>query len=207
MPPATSGPDIHSTHPQRQPYTAAVDEGWRRGAGRSNAEPRQLLSCPPEPRVDRAVWAVIMEAFVHGVSTRKVDDLAGGPGHRRRGAQEPSQLHLCERRCGDGVSGAPAGPIEFPYVFVDATYLKAHDGARVVSKPIIVATGVAADGDRKVLGLAVGDRCWRRDFVVTPPTRRRRRRPRRRSTRRAVGPTHRRCRGGTHDRRASSYAA
>ena len=47
--------------------------------------------------------------------------------------------------------------IEFPYVFLDATYVKAHDGARVVSKAIVVATGVAADGNREVLGLAVGD--------------------------------------------------
>ena len=46
---------------------------------------------------------------------------------------------------------------KFPYVFVDATYVKAHDGARVVSKAIVVATGVAADGNREVLGLAVGD--------------------------------------------------
>jgi putative transposase len=47
--------------------------------------------------------------------------------------------------------------IEFPYVFLDATYVKAHDGAHVVSKAIIVATGVAADGNREVLGVAVGD--------------------------------------------------
>ena len=47
--------------------------------------------------------------------------------------------------------------IEFPYVFLDATYVKAHDGAHVVSKAIVVATGVAADGNREVLGLAVGD--------------------------------------------------
>ncbi len=47
--------------------------------------------------------------------------------------------------------------IEFPYVFVDATYVKAHEGARVVSKAIVVATGVSADGNREVLGLAVGD--------------------------------------------------
>ena len=47
--------------------------------------------------------------------------------------------------------------VDFPYVFVDATYVKAHDGARVVSKAIIVATGVAAYGNREVLGLAVGD--------------------------------------------------
>ena len=47
--------------------------------------------------------------------------------------------------------------IGFPYVFLDATYVKAHEGAHVVSKAIVVATGVTADGNREVLGLAVGD--------------------------------------------------
>jgi putative transposase len=47
--------------------------------------------------------------------------------------------------------------IEFPYLFLHATYVKAHAGAHVVSKAMIVATGVAADGNREILGLAVGD--------------------------------------------------
>ena len=47
--------------------------------------------------------------------------------------------------------------IDFPYVFLDATYVKAHEGAHVVSKAIVIATGVGADGHREVLGLAVGD--------------------------------------------------
>ncbi len=51
----------------------------------------------------------------------------------------------------------PLGHTRFPYVFLDATYVKAHDGASVVSKAIVVATGVTAKGDREVLGLAVGD--------------------------------------------------
>jgi transposase-like protein len=46
----------------------------------------------------------------------------------------------------------------FPYLFLDATYVKAHDGASVVSKAIVVATGVTARGDREVIGCAVGDR-------------------------------------------------
>ena len=45
----------------------------------------------------------------------------------------------------------------FPYLFLDATYVKAHDGPSVVFKAIVIATGVAADGHREVLGLAVGD--------------------------------------------------
>lgn len=46
---------------------------------------------------------------------------------------------------------------EFPYLFLDATYLKAHEGPHVVSKAVVIATGVRRDGGREVLGLAVGD--------------------------------------------------
>jgi putative transposase len=112
----------------------------------------------PRRRIDRALWAVIMEAFVHGVSTRKVDDLVAALGIDA-GVSKSQVSRICteldttvaefrERRLDH---------IEFPYVFLDATYVKAHDGAHVVSKAIIVATGVAADGNREVLGLAVGD--------------------------------------------------
>jgi len=112
----------------------------------------------PRRRIDRALWAVIMEAFVHGVSTRKVDDLVAALGIDT-GVSKSHVLRICgeldvavaefrERRLDH---------IEFPYVFFDATYVKAHEGARVVSKAIVVATGVAADGNREVLGLAVGD--------------------------------------------------
>jgi len=112
----------------------------------------------PRRRIDRALWAVIMEAFVHGVSTRKVDDLVNALGIDA-GVSKSQVSRICaeldvavgefrERRLDH---------IEFPYVFLDATYVKAHEGARVVSKAIVVATGVAADGNREVLGLAVGD--------------------------------------------------
>jgi putative transposase len=112
----------------------------------------------PRRRIDRALWAVIMEAFVHGVSTRKVDDLVAALGIDA-GVSKSQVSRICaeldaavaefrERRLDH---------IRFPYVFLDATYVKAHDGARVVAKAIIVATGVSADGNREVLGLAVGD--------------------------------------------------
>ncbi len=112
----------------------------------------------PRRRIDRALWAVIMEAFVHGVSTRKVDDLVTALGIDT-GVSKSQVSRICaeldaavadfrERRLDH---------IGFPYVFLDATYVKAHDGAHVVSKAIIVATGVSADGSREVLGVAVGD--------------------------------------------------
>jgi putative transposase len=112
----------------------------------------------PRRRIDRALWAVIMEAFVHGVSTRKVDDLVAALGIDV-GVSKSQVSRICAE-----LDGAVAefrerrlDHIAFPYVFLDATYVKAHDGAHVVSKAIVVATGVAADGNREVLGLAVGD--------------------------------------------------
>jgi putative transposase len=47
--------------------------------------------------------------------------------------------------------------VEFPYVLLDATYVKAREDAHVVSKAIVIATGISATGEREVLGLAVGD--------------------------------------------------
>ncbi len=51
----------------------------------------------------------------------------------------------------------PLGHVEFPYVFADATYVKDRVNGRVVSRAVVVATGVTSTGDREVLGLAVGD--------------------------------------------------
>src|SRR6266542_3738541 len=111
----------------------------------------------PRRRIDRALWAVVMEAYVHGVSTRKVDDLVAALG-------SDSGISKSEvSRIGGEVDGVvatfrdrPLGHTAFPYVFLDATYVKAHDGASVVSKAIVVATGVTKTGDSEVLGLAVG---------------------------------------------------
>jgi len=112
----------------------------------------------PRRRIDRALWAVIMEAFVHGVSTRKVDDLVAALGIDA-GVSKSQVSRICTEL--DAAVAAfrerRLDHIEFPFVFLDATYVKAHEGAHVVSKAIIVATGVAADGNREVLGLAVGD--------------------------------------------------
>jgi putative transposase len=112
----------------------------------------------PRRRIDRALWAVVMEAYVHGVSTRKVDDLVTALGIDT-GISKSEVSRICGEL--DGVVATfrdrPLGHTTFPYVFLDATYVKAHDGASVVSKAIVVATGVSKSGDREVLGLAVGD--------------------------------------------------
>jgi transposase-like protein len=112
----------------------------------------------PRRRIDRALWAVVMEAYVHGVSTRKVDDLVAALGIDA-GISKSEVSRICGEL--DAVVATfrdrSLGHTAFPYVFLDATYVKAHDGASVVSKAIVIATGVTASGDREVLGLAVGD--------------------------------------------------
>jgi putative transposase len=109
-------------------------------------------------RVDQALFAVVMEAYLHGVSTRKVDDLV-----RALGADSGISKSEVSRICADldqEVSAfrdrSLAGQT-FPYVFVDATYCKARVNRRVVSQAVVVATGVCGDGRREVLGFAVGD--------------------------------------------------
>jgi transposase-like protein len=112
----------------------------------------------PRRRIDRALWAVVMEAYVHGVSTRKVDDLVTALGIDA-GISKSEVSRICGEL--DAVVATfrdrSLGHTPFPYVFLDATYVKAHDGASVVSKAVVVATGVTRSGDREVLGLAVGD--------------------------------------------------
>jgi putative transposase len=112
----------------------------------------------PRRRIDRALWAVVMEAYVHGVSTRKVDDLVAALGiDAGIGKSEVSRICAELDAVVAGFRDRPLGHTTFPYVFLDATYVKAHEGASVVSKAIVIATGVTRSGDREVLGLAVGD--------------------------------------------------
>jgi transposase-like protein len=109
-------------------------------------------------RVDQALFAVIMEAYLHGVSTRKVDDLV-----KALGADTGISKSEVSRICADLDQEVAAfrdrslAEQAFPYVFLDATYCKARVNRRVVSQAVVIATGVAADGRREVLGFDVGD--------------------------------------------------
>lgn len=109
-------------------------------------------------RVDRALYAVIMEAYVHGVSTRKVDDLVKALGVGT-GISKSEVSRICSAldRDLEAFRTRKLDHAEFVYVFCDATYVKGRVGARVVSRAVVVATGVTAAGDREVLGIDVGD--------------------------------------------------
>lgn len=112
----------------------------------------------PRRRVDRALWAVIMTAYVTGTSTRKVDDLVRALGVDS-GISKSTVSRICEQLDGEVTAfrDRALDHTEFPYVFLDATYLNGRSNHRVVSRAVVVATGVAADGNREVLDLDVGD--------------------------------------------------
>ena len=109
-------------------------------------------------RVDQALFAVVMEAYLHGVSTRKVDDLVKALG-ADTGISKSEVSRICADLDGEVATfrGRDLGITGYPYVFLDATYCKARVNHRVISQAMVVAIGVAADGRREVLGFDVGD--------------------------------------------------
>ena len=110
-----------------------------------------------EPRrsADKAMIAVIQEAYVQGVSTRSVDDLVKAMG--MTGISKSQVSRLCED-IDERVTAFLNRPIEgsWPYLWIDATYVKVREGGRIVSVAVIIAVGVNADGRREVLGMAIG---------------------------------------------------
>jgi transposase-like protein len=110
-----------------------------------------------EPRrlAEKALTAVIQEAYIQGISTRSVDDLVKAMG--MSGISKSQVSRLCEE-IDERVQAFLTRPIEgdWPYVWVDATYVKVRQAGRIVSVAVTVAVGVNTDGRREVLGLAVG---------------------------------------------------
>ena len=114
----------------------------------------------PRRRIDQALHAVIMEAYVSGVSTRSVDDLVGAMGVQA-GISRSEVSRICsglDERVA-AFRNRTLGHVGFPYVFLDATYVHVRDDAlgQVVSRAVVVATGVTSVGGREVLGVDIGD--------------------------------------------------
>src|SRR6202166_2140156 len=109
----------------------------------------------PRRLAEKALTAVIQEAYIQGVSTRSVDELVRAMGMTGISKSQVSRL------CGE-IDGKIAAfldrPLEgeWPYVWLDATYVKARRDGHIVSVAVIVAVGVNGDGRREVLGLAIG---------------------------------------------------
>jgi putative transposase len=109
----------------------------------------------PRRRAEQALLAVVQEAYVHGVSTRKVDELVKALGLDGLSKSEVSRI------CGDLDPMVEAFRTrgltdEYPYLWVDATYHKVRIEGRVVSQATVVAIGVSTSGDRQILGVDVG---------------------------------------------------
>ena len=109
----------------------------------------------PRTRAERALVAVIQEAYVQGVSTRRVDALVKALG--MEGISKSQVSRLCQA-LDQEVERFRTRPLLglFPYVWLDATSLKVRQQGRIVAMAVVLATGVSSTGERAVLGLEVG---------------------------------------------------
>jgi transposase-like protein len=138
------------------------DRAWETRAGTVDLRIPKLrkgsyFPCFLEPRraAEKAMVAVIQEAYVQGVSTRSVDELVKAMG--MSGISKSQVSRLCEE-IDERVKAFLERPIEgeWPYLWIDATYVKVREAGRVVPVAVIIAVAANTDGRREVLGLAVG---------------------------------------------------
>jgi putative transposase len=138
------------------------ERDWDTRAGRIALEIPKLrkgsyLPSFLEPRrtAEKALVAVIQEAYIHGISTRAVDDLVKAMG---AGGMSKSQVSRLCAEIDERVNAFLSRPLEgaWPYLWLDATYIKVRDGGRIVSRAVIVAVAVNEDGKREVLGVTTG---------------------------------------------------
>jgi putative transposase len=138
------------------------ERGWETRVGRIELAIPKLRKgsyfpafLEPRRTAEKALTAVIQEAYVHGISTRSVDDLVKAMGGT--GVSKSQVSRLCAE-IDERVNAFLSRPIEgsWPYLWIDATYLKSRKGGRIVSVAVIVAVAVNTDGRREVLGVATG---------------------------------------------------
>ena len=109
----------------------------------------------PRRRHERALLAVVQEAYVHGVSTRAVDNLAEALG--LKGISKDQVSRICKELDGQVTAFRTRRlDSEYPYLMLDATFEKVRENGRVISMAVLIATGVKASGEREVVGVDVG---------------------------------------------------
>jgi len=109
----------------------------------------------PRRRAEKALLAVVQEAYVHGVSTRKVDELVEALG--MRGISKSEVSRIC-KELDEVVLSFKERPLDgaYPYVWLDATFPKVREGGRVRNMTLVLAIGVRDNGEREVLGFDLG---------------------------------------------------
>src|SRR5829696_1842324 len=157
---AKTGVPAGARSPERLNHRNGYRErGWDTRVGRIDLAIPKLrkgsyLPSFLEPRrtAEKALTAAIQEAYVHGVSTRAVDDRVKAMG--ASGISKSQVSRLCAE-IDERVNAFLSRPIEgaWPYLWIDATYIKAREGGRIVSTAVIIAVGVNTDGRREVLGI------------------------------------------------------
>ena len=160
---ACTGADYGEKNPARLVLRNGHRErGWQTRAGTVELKIPKLRfgSYVPsflEPRrlTEKALTAVIQEAYIQGVSTRSVDDLVQAIGGT--GVSKNQVSRLCAE-IDERVGALLNRPLEgdWPYLWIDATYVKTRQAWRIVSVVVIIAVGVNADGRREVLGMDIG---------------------------------------------------
>ena len=110
----------------------------------------------PRRRSEKALLAVIQQAYVEGVSTRRVDDLIKALGCDGISSSQVSRI--CEQldEVVESFLGRPLDDGPYPYVWLDGLTQKVREGGRIVNVCVVVATGVNAEGQREILGMDVG---------------------------------------------------
>jgi transposase-like protein len=138
------------------------DRQWQTRAGAVDLQVPKLRQgsyfpsfLEPRRATEKALVAVIQEAYVHGISTRAVDDLVHAMGGT--GVSKSEVSRLC-KEIDERVQAFLNRPLEgeWPFVWLDATYVKARRNQRIVSLAVIMAVGVNTDGRREVLGMKIG---------------------------------------------------
>lgn len=109
----------------------------------------------PRRRSEKALLAVVQQAYVEGVSTRRVDDLLQALG--LTGIDKSRVSRIC-KELDEVVDRFRSRPLEgtYPFVWLDALYLKVRQNHRIVSQALVIATGVRESGERELLGFALG---------------------------------------------------
>jgi len=158
-----TGADLHERSPERYTYRNGYRQrNWDTRAGSVQLEiPRiregsyfpSLLQ--PRRRAEQALLSVVQEAYVLGVSTRKVENLVRSLGIDGISKSEVSRICNGLDEEIERWRNRPL-PRCFPYLWLDATYVKVREGGRVLSQAVIIAYGVKEDGEREVIGLEVG---------------------------------------------------
>lgn len=158
-----TGADLHERNADRSTYRNGYRQRtWDTRAGSVPLEiPRirdgsyfpSLLE--PRRRAERALLSVVQEAYVLGVSTRKVENLVRSLGIDGISKSEVSRI--CSG-LDEEIERWRSRPLPwcFPYLWLDATYIKVREGGRVLSQAVIIAYGVKENGEREVIGLEVG---------------------------------------------------